>query len=150
MNGSTSAGWSETRDANEYRRRTARFLLKGVFVGLLAGMGAFVYNMTQFVALDVDVRILLVPMAGAGAFAHLFAPTLQRSIRLGLAGFFIGLFVLVVAWIAPLWILSDLPAPRDDLLPELAGNAITAAFLNYAPAYLGGYLLTVSIAAFWE
>lgn len=150
MSNPTATGWTETSNENADRRRTVGFLLKGVSVGLLAGMGAFVYNMAQFVPLDVGARLLLVPMACAGAFAHLLAPTLRRSIRLGLTGFFVGLLVLFAAWIAPLGLVAELAAPRQDLLPEMAGDAFTAAFLNYSPTYLGGYLLTVSVAAFWE
>lgn len=152
MSGSASAGWSSgMREGERGRlRRTAEFLSKGVSVGLLAGMGAFVYNKTQFLVVDVDVRLLLIPVIAAGAFAHLFAPTLRRSIRLGLTGFFVGLLVFVGAWVAPLWILDYSSTGRQFLFLKLGRQAFTAAFINYAAAYLGGYLLTVSVAALWE
>lgn len=152
MSNPASPGWSsETREGERGAlRRTAEFLLKAVSVGLLAGMGAFVYNKTQFLVVDVDVRLLLVPVIAAGAFAHLFAPTLRRSIRLGLVGFFVGLSVFVAAWVAPLWILDYSSTGREFLFLKLGRQAFTAAFINYAAAYLGGYLFTVSITAFWE
>ena len=152
MSSPTSAGWSsETREGeHDFLRRAATFLLKGLAVGLLAGMSAFVYNMPQFIATDVDSRLLLVPLIAAGAFAHLFTPTLRRSIRLGLVGFFVGLAVFVGAWTAPLWLLDYSATGRDVLLLKMSREAIAAAFINYAAAYLGGYLLTVSITAFWE
>lgn len=150
MSGGTSSGWSSDAQDATGLHRTAAFLLEGVAVGLLAGMGAFVYNTPQFVGLGADAKLLLVPMVGAGAFAHLFASSLRDSIRLGLTGFFVGLAVFVGAWIAPLWMLSYPPTARDVLLPEMVGDVMSAAFLNYAAAYLGGYLLTVSLGAFWE
>lgn len=150
MSNPTSTEWSsETRQDNSYRQ-LGWLLAKGLGVGLLAGMGAFVYNAPQFVTVEVDLRLLLVPVFVAGVFAHLFADSLRRSVRLGLAGFFLGLVVFVGAWVAPLWILSY-PAPaRDVLLPKMMGDALSAAFLTFSAAYLGGYLLTVSVAAFWE
>lgn len=152
MSNSAPAGWSsEVREGERSRlRRTAEFLLKGVSVGTLAGMGAFVYNKTQFLVVDVDVRLLLIPVIAAGAFAHLFAPTLRRSIRLGLAGFFVGLLVFVGAWVAPLWVFDYSSTGRQFLFLKFGRQAFTAAFINYAAAYLGGYLLTVSVAALWE
>lgn len=152
MSNSTSTGWSsETQNGSRsHLRRVGRLLLKGLCVGLLAGMAAFVYNMTQFVAADVSNQHLLVPVLAAGAFGHLFAASLPESIRLGIVGFFVGLFVYLTAWIAPLWILSYPPALVDAMLPRMAGQAMSAAFLNYATAYLGGYLITVSISAIWE
>lgn len=151
MSDPASAEWSsEVQGGTDALRRTAAFLLKGVSVGLLAGMGAFVYNMPQFLVADVGARLLLVPVVAAGAFAHLFEPTLRRSVRLGLAGFFVGLFVFVGAWVAPLWILEYSSSGREILLLEMGREAFAAAFINYAAAYLGGYLLTVSVAAFWE
>lgn len=150
MSNSTSTGWSSETREDGYVRRWGRFLVKGLSLGLLAGMGAFVYNATQFVPFEVDVRLLLVPVFAAGAFAHLFADSLRDSIRLGLAGFFVGLVVFASAWIAPLWIVSYSPVARDIMLLKLAGDAISAAFLTYSATYLGGYLATVSVAAFWE
>lgn len=152
MSNRTSTWSSETNDAvTDDLRRVGWFAAKGLSVGLLAGMGAFVYHMTQFVAVGVDGWVLLAPMALAGAFAHLFAVSLRRSIRLGLAGFFIGLIVLVGAWIAPLWILGYPPAMRDLLLLNRIGQeVVTAAVINYSAAYAGGYLFTVSVTAIWE
>lgn len=152
MSNPTSAGWSSETQEGEATalRRTGTFLLEAVGVGALAGMGAFAYNMPQFLVADVDSRLLLVPVLAAGAFAHLFAPTLRRSVRLGLAGFFVGLFVFVGAWVAPLWILEYSSSGRSVLLLKMGREAFAAAFVNYTAAYLGGYLLTVSVGAFWE
>lgn len=150
MSNSTSTGWSSDTENGGSVQRIGLFLLKGVSIGLLAGMGGFVYNGTQFLPVEVDTRLLLVPVLAAGGFAHLFAPSLRASVRLGLTGFFIGLFLFVSAWLAPLWILSYPPVARDVLLPKLAGDAISAGFLNFSPTYLAGYLLTVSVGAFWE
>lgn len=152
MSNPMSAEWSSgTNDAvNDDLRRVARFAAKGLAVGVLAGMGAFVYHMPQFVV-DVADWILLAPMVVAGAFAHLFASTLRRSIRLGLAGFFVGLVVLAVSWIAPLWILGYPPAIRDVLLLERIGQeVVTAAVINYSAAFAGGYLFTLCVTAYWE
>lgn len=152
MSNQTSTWSSETLEAENNRlRRAGWFAAKGLAVGLLAGMGAFVYHMTQFVAVDVDYRVFLAPMVAAGAFAHLFAPSLRRSVRLGLGGFFVGLVVLVGAWVAPLWILGYPPSMRDFLLLNRIGQmVVTAAVINYAATYAGGYLFTVSIGAIWE
>lgn len=152
MSNRTSTWASEAHDdENDYLRRAGWFAAKGLSVGLLAGMGAFIYHMTQFVAVDVDHRVFLVPMVAAGAFAHLFEPSLRRSIRLGLGGFFVGLIVLVGAWIAPLWILGYPPSMRDFLLLNRIGQqVVTAAIINYAAAYSAGYLFTVSVTAIWE
>lgn len=152
MSNQTSTWSSETHDAvSDHLRRAGWFAAKGLSVGLLAGMGAFTYHMTQFLTVDAGSWVLLAPMVGAGAFAHLFESSLRRSIRLGLGSFFVGLIVLVGAWIAPLWILEYSPLMRDFLLLEKIGQeVVTAAVINYAAAYSAGYLFTVSVAAFWE
>lgn len=152
MSNRTSTWSSDVHDAvSDNLREVGWFAAKGLSVGLLAGMGAFVYHMTQFVAVDVDGWVLLAPMVAAGAFAHLFASTLRRSVRLGLAGFFVGLAVLIAAWIAPLWILGYPPSMRDLLLLEKIGQeVVTAAVINYSAAYATGYLFTLSVTAAWE
>lgn len=150
MTDAESVRWDETPTEDEYRRRMAAFVGKALSVGLVAGAGAFAYNMPQFVSLGVGDRLLLVPVLAGGVFSHLFAPTLRRSIRLCLAGFFVGLTGLVAAWTAPLVALPYSPGAVDVLLPKLMREAITVAFINFSPTYLGGYLLAVSVAAFWE
>ena len=152
MSNQTSLWSSETNDrVSDHLRQVGWFAAKGLSVGLLAGMGAFVYHMTQFVVVEVDSWVLLLPMVAAGAFAHLFAPSLRRSVRLGLAGFFLGLVVLVGAWIAPLWILGYPPLMRDFLLLNRIGQeVVTAAVINYSAAYATGYLFTLSVTAIWE
>lgn len=149
MSNSASTEWSSDAERG-YVRRRGPFLVKGLSIGLLAGMGAFVYNGTQFLTLELDARLLLVPVLLAGAFAHLFAPSLRESVRLAVVGLFVGLVLFVGVWLAPLWILSYPPVARDVLLPKLAGDALSASFLSFAPAYLTGYLFTVSVGAFWE
>lgn len=150
MSNPTSSGWSADAERTSYSRRVGRFLVRGGSIGVLAGMGAFVYNSTQFLPADLDVRLLLVPVFAAGVFAHLFAASLRESVRIGILGFFVGLFVFLAAWMAPLFVLSFPNAAIDLLLPSMVGDAASAAFLNYSPTYLGGYLIAVSIAAFWE
>jgi hypothetical protein len=150
MSNSASTGWSSGTEDSGYVRRKGPFVLKGLSIGLLAGMGAFVYNGTQFLPFEIAVQLLLVPMLLAGGFARLFASSLRESVRLALAGFFVGLATFVGAWVAPLWILSYSPVARDVLLPKLAGNAISAGFLTFSPAYLTGYLLIVSVSVLWE
>ena len=150
MSNSTSSGWSSDVERTSYSRRVGQFLVRAGAVGMLAGMGGFVYNSTQFVAADVDTRLFLVPMFAAGVFAHLLAPSLRESVRLGIAGFFAGLAVFVAAWLSPLFVLAFPRAAIDLLLPSMLGDATSAAFLNYSPTYLSGYLLAVSISAFME
>jgi len=148
MSNSTSSGWSSDVERTSYSRRAGRFLVLAGSIGVLAGMGGFVYNSTQFLAADVDGRLLLVPMFAAGVFAHVLAPSLRQSVRLGIAGFFVGLAVFVGAWLAPLFVLSFPNAAIDLLLPSMVGDVASAAFLNYSPTYLSGYLLAVSTGAF--
>ncbi|WP_135829055.1 hypothetical protein [Halorussus halobius] len=150
MSNSTSSGWSSDVERASYSRRAGRVLLQAGAVGVLAGMGAFVYNSTQFLTFDVDARLLLAPMFAAGVFAHAFAPSLRESVRLGIAGFFAGLAVFVAAWLAPLFVLPFPDSAIDLLLPSMMGDVTSAAFLNYSPTYLGGYLLAVSVGAFLE
>jgi hypothetical protein len=149
MSNPTSTEWSSEIRENGYCRRLGQLLVKGLSIALLAGMGAFVYNATQFVPGETDVRLLLVPVFAAGAFAYLFADSLRGSARLGLFGFFVGLVVFLGAWIAPLWILPYSPTARDILLPRMLGEG-GMAFIACSGAYLAGYLSIVSIAAFWE
>lgn len=150
MTDATSVRWGETDTGDDYRRRRLAALCEALLVGLLAGMAGFAYNAPQFVTLGVDRQLLIVPVFAAGAFAHLFAPTLRSSIRLALAALFVGLAVLVLSWIAPLLVLPYPPAARDALLRQLVRNATTVAFVNFAPAYLGSYLLAVCVGAIWE
>jgi hypothetical protein len=147
VSNSTSSGWSSDIERASYSRRVGQFLVRASAVGILAGMGGFVYNSTQFLTADVGVRLLLVPMFAAGVFAHLLAPSLRESVRLGIAGFFGGLTIFVSAWLAPLFVLS-FPTAAIDLLPSMVGDVASAAFLNYSPSHLGGYLLAVSTDAF--
>lgn len=148
MSNPISSGWSSDVERESDFRRVGQFLVRAGTIGILAGMGAFVYNSTQFLPADVDAELLLVPVFAAGVFAHLFAPSLRRSVRLGIAGFFVGLAVFVATWLAPLFVLPFSHAAIDLLLPSMVGDVASAAFLNYSPTYLGGYLLAVSVGAF--
>lgn len=150
MSNTTTSGWSAEDGHANYLERWGRLALKVVSIGVLAGMGAFVYNATEFVPFEVDERVLLLPMFAAGVFAHLFSSTLQESTRLAIFGFFGGLAVFLAGWIAPLWILPYSTTAIDIMLPSMVGEVMSAAFLNYSATFLGGYLITLSAAAFWE
>lgn len=150
MSNTTTSGWSAEDEHASLLERVGWFALKGLSVGALAGMGAFVYNAPQLIPGVTEGPFLLVPMFAAGVFAHLFTSTLQRSVRLAVFGFFGGLAVFLAGWIAPLWLLPYPDAVVDVLLPRMVGEVASAAFINYSVTYLGGYLLTVSAAAFWE
>lgn len=150
MSNTTTSDWTADAEHVGYLERAARVAVKALAVGALAGMGAFVYNATEFLAFEVDVRVLLIPVFAAGTFAYVFASSLRQSIRLAILGFFGGLAVFLAGWIAPLWILPYSNAAVDVLLPRMVGEVMSAAFINYSVTYLSGYLTTVSVAAFWE
>lgn len=150
MSNTTTSGWSTDAEHASPFKRVGWLTLKAAAIGALAGMGAFVYNAPQFLPVSVDEWLLLAPMFAAGVFAYQFATTLRESVRLAGLGFFVGLAVFLVGWIAPLWILPYSNAARDLKLPMMVGEVISAAFMNYAGTYLSGYLLNVSVAAFWE
>jgi hypothetical protein len=64
---------------------------------------------------------------------------------------FVGLIVLLFAWVGALWLLGYPPEMRDLLLLEKIGQeVVTAAVINYSAAYSAGYLFTVSVTAIWE
>lgn len=150
MSNTTTSGWSTDAEHASLFERVGYLTLKAAGIGVLAGMGAFVYNTPQFLRVSGDGWLLLVPMFAAGVFAYQFANTLQESVRLAVLGFFGGLAVFLVGWVAPLWILPYSKVAIDVMLPAMVGEVLSAAFINYAGTYLGGYLLNVSVAGFWE
>jgi hypothetical protein len=141
-------GWStDRRHGSVYRRRLA-LIGKGVLVGLIGGMAAFTYSLSDLMAVSIDPTLVLVPLALTGMFAHLVAHDLHESIRVGLVGFFVGCVSLVVSWVAPLWLLPYTSGARDILLPKLTGTAIVAAIIVYGAVYLGAYLSTLIVGAY--
>ncbi|WP_433628135.1 hypothetical protein [Halomicrococcus sp. NG-SE-24] len=126
----------------------AASLLKGVGTGLVAGMASFVYNMSDLMAVNVDPTLLLVITMLSGVFAHLLSKTLRESIRVGLVGYFSGGATIVAAWIAPLWMVPYSSGAREILLPKLAGEAVTAAFLVFTATFFGAYLAAVIVEAY--
>ncbi len=141
-------GWSTDRRRGSVHHRRFALIGKGAVVGLIGGMAAFTYNQSELMVVSMDPTLVLVPLALAGVFAHLVAHDLHESIRVGLVGFFVGTLALVLAWVAPLWILPYTAGARDILLPKLTGTAIVAAIIVYGAVYLGAYLSTLIVSAY--
>jgi hypothetical protein len=141
-------GWSTDRRHESISRRRFALVGKGAVVGLIGGMAAFTYNLSDLMIVSMDPTLVLVPLALAGVFAHLVAHDLHESIRVGLIGFFVGCVALILAWVAPLWLLPYTSGARDVLLPKLTGTAIVAAIIVYGAVYLGAYLSTLVVSAY--
>jgi len=144
----TTNGWSD--GGFEHRRlRTALATLgKGSAAGVTAGMATFVYVKQGLMTANVDPVLLLGITALCGVFSHLLSGTLRESIRVGMAGFFVGTVMFVGVWIAPLWVYPYSPLVRDVLLPAELGTAIVGALIVHAGAYFGGYLAAVTADAY--
>ena len=143
----SASEWSDERAGRRSWRVTAS-LAKGVGTGVVAGMASFVYNMSDLTPVSVDPALFLVITMLAGVFAHLLSKTLRESIRVGLVGYFSGGATVVAAWIAPLWMVPYSSSARAVLLPKLAGEAVTAAFLVFTATFFGAYLAAVSVEAY--
>ncbi|MFH5798400.1 hypothetical protein [Haladaptatus sp. CMAA 1911] len=147
-NSEVETGWSTDHRQESVHRRRFALIVKGAVVGLIGGMAAFTYNLSELMVVSIDPTYVLVPLALAGVFAHLVAYDLHESIRVGLVGFFVGCVALVLAWVAPLWILPYTSGARDILIPKLTGTAIVAAIIVHGAVYLGAYLSTLLVSAY--
>ncbi|WP_158057445.1 hypothetical protein [Halorussus halophilus] len=122
-----------------------RLLTLGSLVGVVAGMGSFMYIKASFIPWGVDPAWALVLVAIAGAYAHFFSEDLADSITLSLVAVVVGLGIHVTAWIAPLWILNYPPAARDLLLPGMLGRAVSSGILAYLLTFYAAYFTVLLV-----
>ncbi|WP_458206356.1 hypothetical protein [Haladaptatus sp. NG-SE-30] len=149
MTEANNHGWTTEKFSGKLRRRyQIAVLAKSLVSGVIAGLAAFTYNMSELMTISIDPRLVLGLTALAGVFAHLLAHDLRESIHVGIVGFFVGGFTMVGVWVAPLWILPYSTGARDILLPRLTGTAVVAALFVYSSVYLGAYLTALTVDAY--
>lgn len=142
----SESSWSTENGGSQMDGRLRKFapvLLTGVGVGILGGMGTFLYTRRAFLPDAVDPVWALVVIGLIAVLTHRLAQTLEESITLALVGMTSGIGVHVIAWAAPLWILPYSPAARDLLLPAMVGRGFTVAVLVYPVVFLGAYLTAI-------
>lgn len=129
-------------------RQRLRTLALGSLTGVVAGMGTFMFLSEQFLPWGVTGTWALVLVGVAGAYTHFLADDLSESIGLSLVAVLVGLVVHVVAWIAPLWILSYSPFVRDLLLPQMIGEALASGMPAYLVTFYGSYFGAVLVGGY--
>ncbi|UPV73584.1 hypothetical protein M0R89_13675 [Halorussus limi] len=139
-----------TRFGFESIRGRLRLLALGSLTGAVAGMGAFMFLKEQLLPWGVTETLALALVGVAGAYTHLLAEDLSESIALALIASGIGLVVHVLAWIAPLWILSYPPPARDLLLPKMVGEALASGLPPYVVTFYGAYFGALLVVGYFE
>lgn len=131
-------------------RGRARQAVIGSLTGIVGGMGAFMHTRAGLVPAALDGWSGPVVIVLAGVYTYLLLPDLRGSVAAMLLAFGVGIATLVLAWIAPLWLLPYPPAARDLLLPGLLQRAVTSALSVYLLLFLGGYLTTLLVAGYFD
>lgn len=143
-----------TLSANRFAGRSVRYRLRllalATLTGGVAGMGTFMYIKDQLIPWGVSPTWALVLVGLGGAYTHFLADDLAESISLSLVAVVVGFAVHVVAWIAPLWILSYSPTARDLLLRQMIGRALTSGILAYLMTFYGSYFAAVLVGGYLE
>lgn len=127
-----------------------RLLAVGSLVGVVAGMGSFMFINDQLMPWGVSNAWALAIIGLAGAYTHLLAIDLSESITLSLVAVVAGFAVHVGAWVSPLWVLSYPPAARDVLLPRMLGEAVAGGLLIYVLTFYGSYFGAIFLASYVE
>lgn len=113
-------------------------------------MGAFMYTRTGLLPVPLDGWMMAGLVVVAGVYTYLLERDVRGSVTAMLVAFGVGIGMLILAWIAPLWLLPYPPAARDLILPGLLQRAVTAAMTAYLLLFLGGYLTTLMIAGYLD
>lgn len=121
-----------------------RVLLIGIAVGILGGMGTFVYSRPG-VSPYGNSALGLVFLALAGGYTHLLARTMWESVRAMVVGFVVGVATTILAWVLPLWYVPIHPSVRDLLIMNYLQQAVATVVMAYLLVYFAGYFLVVSL-----
>ncbi len=121
-----------------------RVILIGLVVGILGGMGTFVYSRPG-VSPYGDSILGLVFLALAGGYTHVLARTMWESVRAMVVGFLVGMGTTILAWVLPLWLVPLHPSLRDLLIMSYLQQAVATVLMAYLLVYFAGYFLVVSI-----
>ena len=122
----------------------ARIVLIGLVVGILGGMGTFVYSRPA-VSPYGDSVLGLVFLALAGGYTHLLARTMWESVRAMVVGFVVGMATTILAWVLPLWLVPIHPSVRDLLIMSYLQQAVATVVMAYLLVYFAGYFVVVSL-----
>lgn len=121
-----------------------RVILIGLVVGILGGMGTFVYSRPA-VSPYGNSALGLVFLALAGGYTHLLARTMWESVRAMVVGFVVGMATTILAWVLPLWLVPLHPSVRDLLIMSYLQQAVATVVMAYLLVYFAGYFLVVSV-----
>lgn len=121
-----------------------RVVLIGLAVGILGGMGTFIYS-RPLVSPFGDSIVGLVILGLAGGFTHLLARSMWESVRAMVVGFVIGVATTVLAWVAPLWIVGIHPRARDLIIMGYLQQAFATIVMAYLLVYFAGYFVVVTL-----
>lgn len=127
-----------------------RFAVIGTLTGVVGGMGAFMFTRSGLMPTPLAAWMAAAVVLLAGVFTYLLVPDVRGSVAAMLVSFGVGIATLILAWVAPLWLLPYPPAARDILLPGLLQRAAAAALSSYLLLFLGGYLTTLVIAGYLD
>jgi hypothetical protein len=125
-----------------------RLLALGSLIGVVAGLGTFMFLNPQFLPWGISETVPLALIGVAGAYTHFFAEDLSEGISLSVIAVVIAIVIHVVAWIAPLWILSYPPFARDLLLPQMVGEALASGIPTCLIAFYGVYFSVVLVGGY--
>lgn len=131
-------------------RNRFRLLALATLTGGVAGLGIFMFLNEQFLPWGVSETWALAFVVAAGAYTHFLAADLPESISVSLVAVVVGLAVHVVAWIAPLWVLSYPPVARDLVLPQMVGQALASGMPPYLITFYGSYFGAVLVGGYLE
>ncbi|MFB6267210.1 MAG: hypothetical protein ABEI31_06090 [Halodesulfurarchaeum sp.] len=134
----------ESREWTSTNGGLQRVVFVGLVVGVLAGMGTFVFSRPSLSPTGSPwLGILL--LAGAGAYAHLLSRSTWESVRGMVVGFVVGVGTTIGAWVVPLWLVPMPTAAREVLFMAYLQQALTTIFMAFVLVYFAGYFLIVSL-----
>lgn len=129
-------------------RDRAVLAAQAVLFGVVAGFASFMFTQASLTPGWIEGWMAGAAILLTGAFVRLLVPKLKESVAVLLGAFFVGLAVVVAAWISPLWLLEYPQVVRDIILPGYVGRALLSTIITFPGTFVVGYLLGLLVDAF--
>jgi len=127
-----------------------RALLVGTAVGLVGGVGTYMFGNPDVTPFAGRPHLALVPVVLAGAYAQLLARSLRESFGAAAVAFVVGAAVSVLLWVSPVLLLPYSGVAAELVAAPRVRDAVVDVLTVYLLVFGGSYLATVTVAGLQE